>query len=395
MEVKIAVISDLHCHPETALPLDSFLLCERMRRPAREHPIESLLELIRERKLSADALLVTGDITNKANKQGIISGWNFIKEVSAALSVSELVATVGNHDIDSRGLHSEDPFMVAKSFSPDDFPVSSAAARDDFWERGFCFVETDSLCVLVVNSVLHHYSEAETKRGKINDAQLERLERELEDRPGKAFRVALIHHHPIPHENLKLGADDLVVKGSELLDVLEKARFRIVVHGHKHYPRLRYASGGGSAPTVFASGSLSAFNAQMLSNTRNLFHIIRLCDEPIPGCVGQGKIESFEFNAGKGWSPPSKRSADFPAIAGFGCRSSYTDLAESTIKVLGASSMGLQQWAAVQVSLPQVEYLLPGDFELYSKELESRFRVKMYPAPPEIPYCIGRTEGGE
>ena len=66
-----------------------------------------------------------------------------------------------------------------------------------------------------------------------------------------------------------------MVNGSLLLSLLERFGFQLVVHGHKHHPKLSYAAGGGASPAVLASGSLAAIATPILAtNARNLFHLV-------------------------------------------------------------------------------------------------------------------------
>jgi 3',5'-cyclic AMP phosphodiesterase CpdA len=388
--VKVAIVSDLHCHPSDVAPADSFLLTDMLRSPAKSHPIQSLLDMIVEDQITADILLVGGDVTNKVNQQGIISGWSFVKEIAQALQVDTIAATVGNHDIDSRRTHCPDPFHVARSFSPSDFPVASEGNRLSFWQHGFFTVVEKNLTVLVLNSVLSHHTDEEAKRGSISTANLENLERHLSQLTATRFRIALVHHHPLAHENLGLGYEDLMVNGSLLLELLARFDYDLVVHGHKHYPRLGYAPGGSSAPTVFAAGSLCAIGPKMLSNTRNLFHVVHLEEVVVEDCAKPGKIYSWEYNAGKGWSPPAHRSADFPPVAGFGCRASAKALAGRTALLFEEGSSGFRKWTDIQASIPQIDYLLPSDLKEYSRELRERFGLMTHPELPEPPAVIGR-----
>jgi len=302
-----------------------------------------------------------------------------------------LIATVGNHDVDSRKTSSHaDPFYLPRNFSPGDFPSSTAEQRDKFWLDGFFVHELADLRLIVVNSVLWHQNEVEAKRGAIREGQLENLERVLERCSAKSFNITLVHHHPIPHENLGLGYDDLMVNGGPLLDLLERFKFHIVIHGHKHYPRLRYSSGGANSPTVFAAGSLSAFSPQMLSNTRNLFHRILINNQEVADCVRQGIIESWEYNSGKGWSLPKTRSADFPAVAGFGCRASCRELAKRTAEFLHLNADEYRRWSDVVAKFPQLSFLLPSDLEAYGEYLRSDHGLVTYPEICDIPNLIGK-----
>lgn len=389
MEIRIAIASDFHCHPQGVTPQDTFLLSDMPRDPTGDHPVASLLTMIHEFQLRAELLLLPGDITSRVNLQGLQSGWSYGREIATALQVSEVAATLGNHDIDSHNLYERGPFDPPRRFNPTEFPCIHTALTGRFWSDGFYILQTAHLRLLVINSVADQYNEAAAKRGAVSPSALAKIRRALAESDAATFQVALSHHHPIAHENLNLGAEDLMENGSELLEILEEFGFSVFIHGHKHHPRLKYAPLGASAPTVFAAGSLSAFNPQMLSNTRNLFHILELSERNVDGCVHPGRIHSWEFNMGKGWSPPNPKPGEFPAIAGFGCRLSADELVQRTVEALALGRASFRPWENVRAVVPQVDFLLPRDFEKYGERLHEQHGLQLLPQPPAQPKLIG------
>lgn len=133
--VTIAIASDLHCHSLTSENQASFLVADSLRTPSGKHPVEALAELIDQESLSAELLLCPGDITDKVCIQGLNSGWDFLKEIRDDLRADFLVATLGNHDVDSRSVHSADPFQVCRGFRPREFPSNDPEAGNYFGEK--------------------------------------------------------------------------------------------------------------------------------------------------------------------------------------------------------------------------------------------------------------------
>lgn len=176
-KVSLAVMSDLHCHPEKALTVSETFLYSDMRAiPVNQNPIESLLNLIGSEKISAEALLVPGDLTNRHNQAGIGAAWDYSSRVQKALKAKHLIGTVGNHDVDSYSAPpSPDIFSLAKNFRTN-FPYLNKKTCTDFWGKGFCFVETAHFNILVLNSVALHSNPDEAKRGAIVDSGLESLD---------------------------------------------------------------------------------------------------------------------------------------------------------------------------------------------------------------------------
>src|SRR5205809_3639677 len=211
MEIQIAIASDLHCHHSSQQPAESLLISDLDRIPASQHPIESLLERIRTDKLMADLLIAPGDLANKADRQGMISGWSFIQEIGRELQAKAIVTTIGNHDVLSRE-RTEDAFQLAKRLRPA-FPSSDQRETDEFWANGFYILNTGPVRVLVLNSAASHTNETMAKRGRITNQQLEQIDTAL-GKGTSLFNIAVCHHHPILHEDIGLGTDDVMENGS-------------------------------------------------------------------------------------------------------------------------------------------------------------------------------------
>jgi hypothetical protein len=200
----------------------------------------------------------------------MLSGWGFIQEIAKSLSAGTVVPTLGNHDVLSRK-PSDDPFKLAKNLSSPKFPISSEELSDLFWSRGFFSIENDQWRVLAVNSVMSHNNEISEKRGLITTKQLGDISSYLEAMGPKSVQIAVCHHHPLLHEDIGLGTDDVMENGGLLLQLLAERGFSLLIHGHKHHPKLTCVN----ALPVFAAGSFSAgMTSGLASRTRNLFHFI-------------------------------------------------------------------------------------------------------------------------
>ena len=383
--VKIAIASDLHCHAPREDGPASFLTSGLDRIPVGKHPVEALRALVEKYSVDANILLCPGDITDRICKPGLHSGWDFLKEIGQCLNIELLVATLGNHDVDSRG--GGDSLQTARALRPNEFPVKHQELRDEFWLKGYFLLQEGVCDILTINSVAGHFNETLAKRGSVAEGLLESLQSELAEKEARPNRVALVHHHPLPHERLALGSEDLMENGDELISVLEENNFGLIIHGHKHHPRLRYSSESSSGPAVFAAGSFSAFLSPYLApNTRNLFHVIELVGE-VEGCYAPGQIRSWEFNYTRGWSEPSHRSAGLPAIAGFGCRETPEAIARRMSKILLKMGERVVAWELVAEAIPSVDYLLPQDLRKLGEELK-QYDVDLWPRPPERPENI-------
>lgn len=376
--LRIAVASDLHCHPKGAKPSASFLTSDGDRLPSAHHPLASLLELIKRESISADVLAVPGDLTDKMSEQGLHSAFSMVGEIAAALGVNQqrVCITLGNHDVDSRKALTADPFHTVQALNAD-FPHRSVDCQKSFWQDGFYAIEENGYRIVIINSVSKHFDETLARRGSIEESQLTGLRTYLEQAGPKEIQVGVVHHHPIAHENVGLGADDLMVGGSLLLELLDASGFYLVIHGHKHHPRLKYSGNGAAGLTVFAAGSLSAYSPAVLSNTRNLFHLVEIDSEHPKGCDKAGIIKSWAYNHGKGWSSSSLGGADFPSTAGFGCRMTPEALCDESAQIVRAAGDWPLEWSVFCNRLPAALHAIPSDYRDFRDLLRKKYGISI------------------
>lgn len=389
--IKVAIMSDLHCHPKDGADphsvvkgWDSVLHTDALRTDGNLHPIVALQSLIKKDKLRAHILVSPGDLTNKVHHQGLLSGWQYVKEIADSLKVHTLAGTLGNHDIDSRGEQGKGLFHLARGIGKG-FPIPSGPASNSFYSNGFCFIEGKKWRLLVFNSVLEHHNEHKAKRGECTLHQLNLLKSELKTLPNKPLQFAIIHHHPVHHADLGMLESDVMVGGNELLQLLCDFQFDMLIHGHKHHPKLQYFDRGASNLLIFASGAFAAVDRRGLLTavTRNLFHIVEFS-------VGKqcGIIKSWEWNGNKGWNPSTTTSADFPHKCGFGCVEPIDQLVDSINSLLGKRMR--MTWDETLVKLPQLQYLTGKDLRLLKDLLEKKKAIQLAPTELDIPHTIGK-----
>jgi predicted phosphodiesterase len=391
-------MSDLHCHASTVAPAETLLLTDGLRVPVNQHPIGALLKLIEDSngEIQADVLLVAGDWVNKISKQGMCSVWPMVKEVATKLGASLVSGTIGNHDVDSRRLHEEfsNPFHIAKT-AHGDFPILSLEEREQFWNVGYCVLGHKDLRILIVNSV--HDDEHNVDHGGIATEVINRIKEDLEGSDHKQFQVAIMHHHPHLHEDHYLGTYDVMENGSLLLQLLEDNKFDLVIHGHKHYPKISYAAGSRESVSVMAAGSFSAsLSGHVATITRNLFHIIEMDDKEIIDCGKHGIIKSWQFSSDDGWVKSMATAAGISHESGYGCRMLPKKLAEDMIQQYASRSDGqiLMPWAEMLAKVPILRYMTPGQQQALSLEL----KTLNYQTEPELPKCpvvFGAMQGGD
>ena len=372
--LKIAVISDLHCHPEQKeySKNNTLLFSDKLRLPTSEHPVENLLDIIEAEKLKVDLVLSPGDFTHQSDKQGFFSGWSYVNEIARALKAGDVIATIGNHDIDSRHTYSNYSFDIPKKISQS-FPVNKQNLQH-FWDTGFTFIEETDFQILVVNSThFHTHSEKDNPmenpvvKGKMDSAQIEQIEKHLKEKHDpKKIRIALVHHHPVQHARQELGEHDFIENGEAFLNVLGDYRFDLLIHGHKHDPWLRYSNTQNGYPLpILSSGSFSATNQILWINKFNYFHLIELIkDDETPA---KGILETLTFKNRIGWK--KDRDDGFYPYSGFG----YLDNLQLIVEKVKAqfAATGMLKWEMVLEQIPELQHLTPDKMDELDEKLAS------------------------
>lgn len=368
--LRLAIISDLHCHPRRKPGEgnnETYLLTDKLRTPSNDHPVDDLLDKINKNEIKkVDLTLCPGDFTDKADIQGFISGWGFSLEIHQALGGKEIIATVGNHDVDIYEKNSNYTLDIAKGIKRG-FPLECESDKNTFWGMGCVFLERENYRILIINSSHFHHNRDAAKQGKVGDDLLEYVSRYLENHDDDKVKIAMSHHHPIDHSRLKLGEEDKIVNADALLNILGKYKFDLFIHGHKHDPLIRYynTTKHNHRLPIFASGSFSSYSNLMYTGVRNAFHIITLYKNG----VCKGEIDTWTFLPNFGWGQPEDESG-FPAYTGFGCEMTVADLVNSVNTIM--SSQGKIGWQTVVEQVPELPFLLPDEGKTLEEQLKEK-----------------------
>lgn len=372
--ISLAIISDIHCHHSESkntngvIINDSYLKSDLLRTPADNHPVESIIKLIDENYIETDLTLCPGDFTNKSERQGFISGWNFALEIHEKLKGKEIIGTIGNHDVDVYGNNSSYGLEIAKGIKRG-FPIKDDAERDIFWSKGCAFIEKEDYRILVINSSHFHHSKKTAASGKVDDDLIDYVNEYMTNCDKNKISIAMSHHHPIDHSRLKLGEEDKISNADKLIEVLGDHKFDLYVHGHKHDPLLRYHncySNNHKLP-ILASGSFAAISNLSWTSKRNTFHVIDIIKEDTNNA--KGRVKTWTFIPRNGWKIIND-DGGFDPYTGFGFNDSLDDLVSKIETEIGTES--IKMWKEIVSTIPDINYLMPNE----ASELDAKLKSK-------------------
>lgn len=400
MTLRIAIISDPHAHnyrPESrgsGLRQNSRLIADKSQDvPELQAPFKSLFKLIKKENLTSDIMFLPGDFCDLSDAAGFQFAWENSILASSKLKCSEVIGTVGNHDV-QRGSHN--PFNLLKVYCNfNNFPILNGSDRNSrFWTDGYVIytIPKKNCDILIINSSFHHGKSEELQRGKLDDEQLESIREELENRSLNKFKICITHHPPLPHEKSGNSSTDFMKNGSELIKILDEYDFNLYVYGHKHDSMIRYSTSGSGSTALFSGGSFGCLEHKMIPNVKNTFHIIELEDQEITSCDKQGIIKTWYFVPTKGWV--FKNLDEFPKKFGFGCTLSPKELAKQTLEYLQKNSWNDQiqgyipiSWNTICDNIPHLNYIIPDVFRKYGR-LCDKLGISMKYELPDSPDFI-------
>ncbi len=364
--IKIAILSDLHCKHDRGDSQSTYLYSDAPRIPMDKHPIQALKSIIEKESLSSNYVICPGDVSDKIDIQGLISGYGFINEIKEDLKASELFCVPGNHDVDSRKTHALDtPFDILRKYILD-YPLKDSTLLAKFWANNYVIFKDDKIKILMINSVFNHFDADNAKKATIPEKVLTDISDELSsEADSELFKIAVCHHHPVKISNIdsiRYKDGDSLENGEKLLNLLNENKFHLFIHGHKHIPQLLINN---NFP-VFCSGSFSSLENIIESPFKNCFHIIELHLEKNQ-C--KGKIETWFYTCGKGWAKSKDPDEAFPTLTGFGINTNIIELASSINDWFTLTKKDRIRYDDVLDHFQDIQYLYPTQQKMLCDEL--------------------------
>lgn len=384
--IRLAVLSDLHFSSGNQGVNATYVILDRPE-VRKQNPYRDLIELIDSENLRADVVLCPGDITYQADQNALRSAWDALNKIAGGLGAAHLLTATGNHDISSRDVKDASPevWEFLKALSPSyPYPSGSKVQWLSYWAQHYMIVEALDVRFVILNSCnCHSRGGDEWKHGRVTDFTIATLMRELGDMPRSGLNVLLCHHHPAKHPDLSQASIDYseMTQGSKLLSELgERDEAWLVIHGHKHSPRLEYAQSGGSeAPVIFSAGSMSAvLPPNYFAGAANQFYIIEIDLDDVQDNGVVGKFEVWDWHEGQGWNrcrQSGRSGARISDGAGFGYRANLTGVARDITASIGGSPV--TKWNDLVARMPLLKYLTPVDLEKVKAKLKANHEIEV------------------
>jgi len=405
--ISLLVISDIHASDndladDNAVSWYSTLAAYDL--PTR-NPFHGIPKLLKDEKLPVDLLICPGDLADCAVPTSQERAWKSLERLRDEIGAKRLVATVGNHDVDSRTKFSPfDPKTNLQSLSPI-FPGLSEEQCDFFWSRNFVVFDEGAVRFVVLNSAAFHgihsgdpaNAHKEYLHGRVSDKTIEAIVSKL---GGKKYKlnILLMHHHIYKNDHITSTDYSEMTNGEALIRKLieiSDARW-LVIHGHQHYPDLFYARGAARSPVVLSAGSMSRRLTGALSTRalNQIYHMeLPFSDFDAIGWNPCGVIRSWHWTDKIGWSRTSfarPESASIPFGSGFGCRKDPDVWANEISLEFKSRKVAYLNWATLMEHLPALRYVLPADLRGIIGALRDKHNIRTLKDDDGFPAQIGK-----
>lgn len=380
--LKILVISDLHAIADKKFSVDSRLEFEN----GKSEYAEVFLEYAKSLNCRFDYLVCSGDISNKADKESFLLGWQLIKRIKEDLNIESLLCVPGNHDHISRTLdiNNFDPKHYMQYIDPA-FPVEDFSKATHFWAWNWCHLECERINSILLNtSAYHGYGETEYKHGRIAYDTIKNIKKYISSSEFKEknLNILVCHHHPYKMEHMENRMDNECMDGGDsLCNMLIEANKGpwLIIHGHRHIPQIRYAPSPSSVrPLVFSAGSFSAtIYPDIVDKTKNQFYVINIdLDKTQSSGIAVGTFETYEWTPFKGWR--NSNSMFLPGKGGFGSNITPKELANRISDQINTVSSNFLNQDDLSEHHNHLTYFTPSDIKIFINELEKCALVAVF-----------------
>lgn len=373
--MKLLIISDLHIGTEAR----SNDLCPHDLGPegsiGRENGfIEKFLSHIdanQEAFQDTTALIITGDISNRAHPKEFQLANEVFERIAKHLNISfsRIFFVPGNHDVHWPVMKLDPPnYWRAHRYSPLQDQSGLLINRINDSHHGSLidspffsvWVESD-LHVIAINTASHDDPKEAVHHGLVAQDTIDALKDHLNksaDLKNK-LKICLMHHHPLIYSETNPEYPDFstAVNSENLMNLLCEHNIDLVIHGHKHNPRINYRVNNNSQPhLVVGAGSFSAhLDPVSFTGIPNTFHLLEIAGRDNATNGIHGLFTTWAYEGGGAWG--GNVGKNIPHVEQFGTTATAQEIKEA-IKGFAAGRLldrGFIKWKELTESNPTLQ----------------------------------------
>lgn len=315
---RIAVLSDIHfgrlCRASNFhVPGE-----ENQDKSEGSYPLEEgLIELFN--KMRPQYFFVAGDLTSLGNPQEFYYCEKEILNIAHKTGVrsDDVFCVLGNHDIDwnisrigtdTKNASKEISELVKHKYQM----IAANCAKINLEHLGKNYLEygpapfsgiakKDDFILIVLNSGQFCTHDQQFSHGKLEQDQLRWFEETSKKyKNDDRIKILLMHHHPFNYSYPIPGADiSTIEEGAELMEIASQNGIDIIIHGHRHHPRIETIQiGSGTKPiTMICAGSLSVNAGER--NNGEIPNTVHFLDIDRGRCYHM--VYNYKFTDAAGW----------------------------------------------------------------------------------------------
>ncbi|WP_435627608.1 metallophosphoesterase family protein [Candidatus Ferrigenium straubiae] len=397
--LKIAIISDLHIghgvrskdlspHADTNGIDEKYLL--------------KFLEFVKSKNIQANYLVIPGDITGKAHPDEFKLASKVILQIGTALGVPEekILFVPGNHDKNwdakPAGENDTTGFYAKQMYAPlqhEDWFFEHTMRRSPHHmlsDNCLGVWTFEDLILVGYNSSNHDDRNTKVHHGLITESSLQWLDAQLQtmDLAKQKLKVFLVHHHPIQYSDHIPDTPDFSVmtNAENLLNLLTKFKFDLLLHGHKHMPHFKTQITNSSFPLVILGAGSFSYQLELTYNQHasNQFHLLEIEGRDDEEECIFGLLRNWAYLSGHGWKASQKHDGILHQL-GFGTYASPTILKKNLVQKIQTlfQKTDYVRWLDLVTQESKLGYIHPDCVMLLLKEISAEIGVECHGEIPD------------
>jgi len=227
-------------------------------------------------------IVASGDFSYSGERSSFRKARRFLRALRERFNINDprrMITVPGNHDMafPSRFINVQHSLRNYRRFG--------------FRESTYEFFPEERIVFVGFNSNVLRFKSF-LVGGKVGERQLEHAKKHITTNDllfADSFKVAILHHHPIPIPLVNHNNFDVLRDAGRLLQALTDLNFDMILHGHQHVPNLatvKYLSKYRLENEILVNSAGTCLCRRRLDDfPYNHFSVIEAHTEQIPGSV--------------------------------------------------------------------------------------------------------------